>query len=354
MVFQTVTVFARPLAGNDDWVIHHEVIDSRGNVVEQVAELAGSIFNFRITDEYVYSSQITPYGYYSFAFRHTNNYVVYHDVFSLFNDPLISQNLDLPRARSLDSDLLMDLSSELSSFIISNLDHYVSNTHEFTPVDVVDVLDLQENATETTFQDIFDYGHSSNHDNHEALSIAPFLSDRVHRTLADLQRNEFGAAFRNRLILTGGSTRNGVHASARVYQDYVVTNHPARRWQVRINYALTTISALLAISAIQLSRVVSVSLVAGGVILAAVNTVIGEHWVVEDISKSININGLPFSRASQQRHHHVVSGDLGFMINLAQSPGVVQQPSFFNQTSRLLTTSLDIWHTRGWFLCWYQ
>ena len=50
------------------WIIHFESLDGLGNVAEQLSEFHNSLFYLRNTDDYIYSSQLTHLGYYSFAF----------------------------------------------------------------------------------------------------------------------------------------------------------------------------------------------------------------------------------------------------------------------------------------------
>jgi len=340
-----------PSIDDGDWITHHEVLDVTGAVMERVTEFAGSIFNFRITDDYVYSSQITPYGYYSFGFRDMQSNVVYHETFSLFDAPLISQNVELPRTKDLDSDTLLYISSIVSQLIIGNIDYIETSRIEFAPVEEAVPNVIFENLP--YIDSVYEIG-GYNYAHFDAFSFAPLVSDRVHPSMQTLIRNEFPASFQNRLVLTGGSTRNGVLASGRMYESYIVSFWEATRWQVRAGQHLTAISALVAIEGTQLSRILSVMLVAGGILVARADAVVGQYWALEDHIRRININGFHFSQASRQTQRHVISGNLGFMLNLTRSPQVWQHPSFFNQTNTLLSRSLDMWHSRGWFLCWYS
>ena len=129
---------------HSDWIVHHEVVDINGVVVEQVSELAGSIFSFRLTDEYTYSSQLTPYGYYIFAFGFNDSNIAFYEHFYLAETPLITQHLDISafnkselsrgRSQSLDSEMMLEYSSALSSLIIANLDNLSIGVRNITTI----------------------------------------------------------------------------------------------------------------------------------------------------------------------------------------------------------------------------
>ena len=53
-MFQSLPAYAVSNISADEWIIHHEVVDSNGRIIEQVSEFAGSVFHLRITDDYIY------------------------------------------------------------------------------------------------------------------------------------------------------------------------------------------------------------------------------------------------------------------------------------------------------------
>ncbi|MCL2353231.1 MAG: hypothetical protein FWC69_01220 [Defluviitaleaceae bacterium] len=97
--------------------IIYEEASPQGDIIRQIYEFEGSIFNFEIIEGNRYNSQLTPLGYYNFVFRPRDSSVVLtttlplEEIFLLYDAArIILESDDIPlNARVLSNTIINNL-----------------------------------------------------------------------------------------------------------------------------------------------------------------------------------------------------------------------------------------------------
>lgn len=313
-VLQSVPVFAYNRTPQDG-VIHHEMIDAKGGIVEQIEEHEGSIFYLRIADEYIYSSQLTPQGYYNFAFRYQDSYDIFTATLPL--DNLFA--LDATAAGRFGRGDMQSDSVLLSSIVINNL-------HDLTE----DVIHIEVNYYEE--EDVVVHPESTPGDESAFCTYADMdPSNTLHRPL----RHPFmtrGAGlypsisaliagdFHNIYFRThlGGLTqsRGGIMGNTRMYETFTVGWHRGRSTMVWIGTTLSVASLLLDGWPAPIVRAFATFATgAAGAAITIYEFVLGELFVTEHYRRDISVNGNLRYGFLRDIRHPALSGSLGYQLD---------------------------------------
>lgn len=338
MMFQTSTLFASP--GQVGGLILHETVNHATGLVEEVYAYGGSIFYFRMTDEYTYSSQLTPLGYYVFAFRWGDNSEILTGTFSAIESGLLQHSRVAVNQ--------VEEAISMSSLVMSNLDAFVTEVIEFASEEhQYELLIVDDNRMEH-----FDSAYQT-YDWEMTQSIAPMSnvsafpapppSGRVFSNLNTLIAMEFPGQYTSRHLQSLSDIRGGRIGNARLYESYTAFVSSRMPFGGIANLALATISLMLGLPVTGLMSLISVIVSSIGVVLAAPGAFINRLDVVQSFTRRVRVNseaGIMFWSAHDTRWE-VLEGDIGAQLNATS--GRVNAFWDFHDIPHLLRTGLDNW-----------
>lgn len=304
-----------------DHVIHYQRLGERG-VAEQVAEIGGSIFYFVVTDEYAYSSQLTPCGIYNFAFSYIDSNVIVSGILSK------SALLDTRCGLYSDNGDTIDISLLMSSIVLN---------------------DLYSFATDTTIFEIV--LHESVKNEYVGMRESPFSPRSEtfppYSSLTALTNNEFHT-YSNLFLGSRTETRGGVRATATVNENHTVWSSADRSWWIGAGTTIASIAVLVIAPASVLINIISVTIIGVGIIQTAVSLTLGRTNLNQRFARIVRVNADQiWYFAAYDIVWHVFSGNLGWDINRSQAVSRNRHWDF-NNVSLLSQTGLNnFFHSIG-------
>ena len=325
-VAQSVPALARTQSSPLDGIMHHEVLDMHGNIIEQIFEQDGSVFTFRMTDEYTYSSQLTALGTYNFGFRHNNSNAVLAGDFVLLDKSVllnIAEIGDFATGRAVANP---QMHMSISSLIMSNLDEFVTEIIEF--------------------------------DIHESLEPEPTDAEQMFFSGVDPR----AAAH----LRTLGHHEQNFRLINSTFQDgYVASLHQTVRFsrvlqitlpQILVSFlsatAATVVSAVLGIPKSAVGNIVRLVMTAGGTWIVAALTHVSHQDinVTNERAGVVNNNNVVRFIQTNTMRYRILFGDIGVDHNRIHFTHFdIICPHFHNQTfimqEAIRRHRLNIWTT---------
>ena len=334
-VFSTVA-FAVPSRLEDGFVLY----ETRSiGLVEEVREFDGSVFYFRMTDEYTYSSQLTPLGYYVFGFRFNNSSEVLTGTFSVIDSGVMQ--------RSRISGSLEDNSFSMFSLVVNNLDIFVTETIDMTNYVYQYVLPLPDDNRIEHFDltDIYaDWQDLEGRMFTLSAFPAPPPSGRIFSNLNTLVASDFPGQYANRFLQQHTELRGGRIANARLYETYTAFARHRVSIGAIANFAITTIGALLGLDFSTIKAIITTTIGLGGVVVAGVDAFIHRAEVVQSFTRLVVVNGGPGTMiwSAHDTSWDVIEGNRGAQIDATRNPRI---NSFwdFTDIQHLLRTGINNW-----------
>ena len=327
-IMQAVPVFANGQDLRDDGFIHHEIVDENFNVVEEVYEFDGSIFYFLMTAEYTYSSQLTPEGFYHFAFSYRDSGVV-------SSGNLILENLQILDYSLPESNLISDekISTRVSidnftrnnslivsSFILDNMDEYVTNVESF------EAIHYDSEVQEVEFSD--------------TNSISRMSLGRAYHTIEDLIRAEYSPIYFNRSLGGISTTRNGIHVRCTLLESYTIYyRRQSTRW-FDAGVSLGVISTLTGFSTAGLMSIISWSTGVAGLLISLYGFFFGDWVVEENYTRNAFIDNGVWYWSGRTITTRLASGNAGYARNTSWYPSERIHSDFYDVYG-IMYTAID-------------
>ena len=331
-VFQTVPVVAQSGAAYLGGVVHYEFFDATSGEFEELFELDGSVFYFRRTETYTYSSQLTPYGYYHFAFSYNDSNRVDFGIFMFeaFLEENFDTNMAHGRGRSLQS-----LSYSVSDLIISDLSAFASDTL------IVDMVSFYEELGQINFEELAAI--------EQFVEIVPF-SQGPFASIDALIRQQFSAPYSNRLISTDSVTRGGRTARGRLEESYGVGHVRQINFGFAVGATISVISAVLGFPITTVKTVVAFGFSLAGVAISLTSGTLITHTVSESTMREVFVNNGRWSYEIAWRtvNWNVLQGPLGFARDVTRHAGGTFTEANFDRSDILLTRGMNNYLWQNW------
>jgi hypothetical protein len=284
-------------------IMHLEQFHDDMGVVEEIFEINGTVFYFRRTATYTYSSQLSSLGYYDFAFRYNESHTVYAGIIHLYELFAVDSDAYSAHARSRS---IHGQAVALSESVINNLSYHATNIITF---DIVvysdDLISIEKIAFDNYGQTWFD----------ELSTPVPFSPVPQTFPTIDALMRAFPSPYFGRLIGSPQTqTRGGRLAVGRLEQSYGLSHSRVSSINYVIGMSLSVISTLAGIS---FSTVVAVvSAVAGivGTIHAAVTGTMWIHNLFETTLREFRVSNRTYETAFDEVLRRMVQGDRGWAV----------------------------------------
>jgi len=298
-ISQPVLAYAQSLDRFND-VGRHE------HATEEIYEADGILFYFRITEDYVYSSQLSPLGIYNFAIRYNNSNAVTTGKIDIAEHPLMEHVADAANGNRgfRNTDDQLSVSSVTSLLVIENLNAFATE---------VILFDMPEIST-----------------NIEQHSIAPLSNTGVDPIAAAHLRQLGYSEHRGRFL--GTHTQSGVTAT--LLQDstfFRVSVWNGRRLLVTFIVGATAaaVSAFLGIPPNKVKMIANWIIAPGGYWILSRNTNIYEQRVAVAVEKLALVSGVIRFIQYRSDEYHIFFGDEGASHRHIRT---IISPSFNNNT----------------------
>jgi hypothetical protein len=333
MMFSSVNVFASNNTEiiRDDVMIAYQATNDNFEVVEEILELEGSVFHFIKTDDHIFTSQLTPYGIVSFAFRSTENTIVYSGEIELYE---MAQIIEADNDTNLFlTDLIENKPSEimrrrtattsislLSETIIDNLDILVTDVEAFEVTYVEDAPQMFEPAT----------------------GFIPFNAQRApYTSISDLLRNEFPAPYTGRSLGSAIHHRGNLSATVRLTENYTLSHRRTISFTATSGTAISVIGTRLGLNVSTIVGVASFAVGALGVLHTIITSTFYVYLAEENWTRVGRVDAAPGINmywAGRTRSWNMLRGHLGFDIDRSR---IVSDSSHwdFNDISGLMRTT---------------
>ncbi|MCL2188516.1 MAG: hypothetical protein FWC16_00350 [Defluviitaleaceae bacterium] len=286
-----LSAFASSRFSTSNLIIHYETVDPVGGVFESLSEYNGSIFYTRRTNEYIYSSQLTPSGHYDFAFRFINSLHILTATIVL-EDLLVHDNT-VNRERSRSTTVYN--SYRVASIIMNNLPNLATNIVQMdfvanTPFEIDLFAPEAYSFGISPFSNVpAPPGAIVNH---------PFrlrTNEVAYPTMAALISGDFQPMHFERTVAAITESRSGIMARAAMVQNFTLT--PGRQtvffgtFRVTTNMTVAVVGAALGASASKVLAIIGFVASTTGVLLAIADFFVTEHFVEEHYRHHVTING---------------------------------------------------------------
>jgi len=330
-VFQSIPAFSSHDMALNEWILHHKETNERGEIVEQLYEFGGSIFFSRATDEFLYSSQLTPLGYYDFALRRVGSDYILNATLPLTEVFALDASIE----RSMAAGATLSNSEALSLAVVENLDKI-----DFETIFVRTIyheghrtLDLIEAEEARTQGDSLRFGEGISPFNTSLIRPTPHpyqvrgRSPDPFNSLSALIQTEMFPRYTDRLAGSLMEQRGGIMGNVRMYETYWPSSISTRSFAVFMSMTVSAIALLLGIitGTAAIATVISLRIGAQGVIFAARDYFKREHFIVTDYIRIVTVNGSSANNSyysMQTIRQLAISGDRGFTIDDTQWPTI--------------------------------
>ena len=285
------------IAESNDIVIHYETVDDDGVVDVQVSEFGESLFTLRRTDEYIYSSQLTPLGYYTFAFAYTGSYEILAGTINV--SELIA---------TFPTQLAQDISSRI------NVEPYqVMFSFSDVIIENINVL-----YTDVIVKDVIYHDFESTYLDYTSVFVVPLFGGPPYSSMNALISAEF-PPMGPRLTSTTQSTRNGRTVWARSYEVFSVSHNTVRTVRIAALTAVAIASvALGGIPATAIVKIAAFALGSIGALVAISDFMAGEIHVIAHHDRRVNVDNMLQIRGVRDIRHNAISGPLGFALDVTR------------------------------------
>lgn len=340
---QTTVLFANPMSSLDEGIIHHQVFDESGRIIEEIYEWEGNIFYFLMTEDYMYSSQTNLYGHYHFAFRANDSTQV------LFGETTINELSSVARGVEIDGISLYDNTFNSRILTLSNIDYFVTDTIEVIYEDEPYIQ--LPNLHNETLNPLSMYNTSFTPMNSQIDNP----TGRWYGSMPVLMRMEFPNQFADRFVRSMLEVRSGVVAVGRLHESYVAFDRIMLRLgpatPITIAGLTLAVIGLIAggIATTTLRLIIATSSAVGGTIVAAVDAFMFVHEVVAAHYRMVRVEDTPGWDiwAAREVSWRAGSGNNGAQIDLTQGSRVTMPWPEFNDPDRLLRMGIENWFQRN-------
>ena len=276
-----------------DGIIHYEVRDEDFNVTEQIFEYDGDVFHFIMTEDYIFSSQLTPLGVYHFAFREIgHNETTYgefrtEELFESYTNEYVGI---LGHGYTISRTHIHNYSDILSALILSDVNYFAQGTI------------VIENVVAIEKTDIFS----------EYYGFEAFRAGPPYANMNELLLNDFGQLYTGRLLMSRSFLSNGRSMVARLEENRT-TGHRWRfdRW-VLASTAITVITVNLNLPVATVRAVGMWTLSAAGIVMAA-RDFNWRVWEAElNYTKRVMIDGRQQYWAGRTMRWNMLQGPAGW------------------------------------------
>jgi len=344
MVLQPITIFAGNYSQDAsfnhtfnyydlpsrDFNIIHEVVSVEDIITEQIAEIDGFIYNFIVTEEFVYSSRLTPEGHYSFAFRYINSDTAYSGEIDFSEESTaglqVYSDMSAPVNMVSASVDILNNSSLLSSFVLDNLEELATEAKDFETIYIEDgeIVEFTEHM------------------------ISPRGEASVNNVINRLAANRHivaNANFNGRNIGGMECVQNGVRATVTLFHAHTLTQQhiTSRFFAARTSELIVSLFFIIPVTTLR--SVVSLAWDVHNGIWATIVSMNAERWeIVSRETKTAVIQGNTRHWAGRTAIFETYRGNLGFNV---PANGNISMHWDFNDNMRLMNTALDNFF--GWW-----
>lgn len=310
MFIQPVLIYAEnfldsPDSLQDNFAISHYFKDGNCGVAEEVFEFMGNLFYFLKTDKFVFVSEITHLGFYSFAFRYVGSAVV--TVGNMMVDEFIQM---IATNFASEYKEYTEIYIAADGFISPTMDDEMKNSLSALSMLAMDLMQIMD-TTDIIVNSVV-YSSDSENTVFESDVASTIRARPPYATRELLLLHDFPARYTGLLLGSANHWAGNILAAVRLTESYTLST---RRVLSQVALAGTAISVLGTVLGVSISTIVGVAsfvVGAGGVLFTAATSTFLVYRAEEHWTRTAVVQGEVYYWQGRTRAWNLLSGPLGW------------------------------------------